>query len=680
MINWARIYLLLLSILFLCVYSSAQSEKYRVSQEEYPELRVKLDSLEQFVRNDLSLSLAIAKRTEELALEEQNPHGILELYLQLVHIYTHTRKKEKTRIYLAKCDSILNIVDNPWLEARIIHAIATNHLIEGKQNYAIEEFYKALKINQRYGFEEGEMQQLNNIGIILIEQDYFAQAIEYFTLLNEKSNRLEHNRYKYFSLGNIGYCHFNMNNLDEALTYTEEMIKFAEIDSENLGLCMGYNILAEVYLRKRIFDKAIYANSLAIRHSLELNFVIAIIDSYRVKAELHFEKNELDSSFFYSSLAHDLAEESESYRNFDKLLKIKYKAEKRLGNSLAADATLYKLYHFSDSINHLKVQNLVQQEKLYHEIEENERENELLKLQQSENELRLKNGRFYNGLLILSVFSIFLLCAILLLFYKRKQKYNQELEKNIAKRTEELEQSNKELERFSFIASHDLKEPIRTISSFSQLLEETIAKNSLEKSKEYLNFIQANSDRMQKLIDDILQFSQIRARQESNDELIDFNILLDEIVSLNAELIANSNAEIEIDKLTHVYANRSLMIILLKNLIENGIKYNDSLVPKISIKYAHGQKFGRLIIADNGIGIDSAYEEEIFEMFKRLHDLRKYQGTGIGLSMCKKIMEIHDGFISIESEVGKGTEFTLHFPVQILQSKSNQEVKHEMVH
>lgn len=240
---------------------------------------------------------------------------------------------------------------------------------------------------------------------------------------------------------------------------------------------------------------------------------------------------------------------------------------------------------------------------------------------------------------------------------------NRQLQSEIAERKkveEALEISNGELKDFVYIASHDLREPLRKISSFGQLLQESLQGKLSDDERENLEFMIDGSDRMTMMIDGLLKYSRANTKEIVFEE-VDLNKIVEQLKELELSvLLEETGAVIEIPQpLPKVYADPVQIEQLLQNLIANGIKYrNEEVKPVITIKAQEGSDDKvRIEVQDNGIGISSEFSEEIFKMFKRLHSRGKYEGCGIGLSVCKKIVNRHHGKIGVESEPGKGSTF-----------------------
>jgi signal transduction histidine kinase len=246
---------------------------------------------------------------------------------------------------------------------------------------------------------------------------------------------------------------------------------------------------------------------------------------------------------------------------------------------------------------------------------------------------------------------------------------NRQLLENIAS----LEQANKDLDRFAFMASHDLQEPLRKIRMFSDRLALKYNDIMDEDGRTNIQRIHKAAERMQNLITDILTFSKISVDRPSF-EPTDMNGLIAEVLVDLEEEINIKNGKVIVDKLPTLSVNTSLMKPLFHNLIGNALKYSKKdidPVVKISSEIssqlngsASAPKYCRIYIQDNGIGFDQKYAEEIFGMFKRLHHNSEFQGTGIGLALCKKIVEQHNGYISATSKPDQGSTFIVSLPIQ----------------
>jgi PAS domain S-box-containing protein len=250
-------------------------------------------------------------------------------------------------------------------------------------------------------------------------------------------------------------------------------------------------------------------------------------------------------------------------------------------------------------------------------------------------------------------------------------------EEKLAAYTTELEIQNSELEQFAYVASHDLQEPLRKIRTFTELIQENLQDEDFVKT--YLNKLDRSAARMTEQINDLLNYSRV-SKTETLKQPINLNHLLEQVKEDFEILIQERNAVIESEPLPIVFGNPSQIGQVVSNLISNSIKFcvadprikisytlvKAEDIPEIPVKKA--LKYIVLKFTDNGIGIDPQYNAQIFGLFQRLHGKETFAGTGIGLALCKKIVEKHEGFIAVQSELDKGTSFILYLPFEEGQS------------
>jgi light-regulated signal transduction histidine kinase (bacteriophytochrome) len=250
---------------------------------------------------------------------------------------------------------------------------------------------------------------------------------------------------------------------------------------------------------------------------------------------------------------------------------------------------------------------------------------------------------------------------------ERVKELNRQLLENIAL----LESANRDLDRFAFMASHDLQEPLRKIRTFSDLLFVKYQESLDTAAVNYITRIQNAAVRMQTLISDILAFSRIN---NEKDTFVNYNLnlILQEVLDELDATIQDKKARIEVEKLPFIDVNPGLIRPLFENLLSNALKYSKKdVAPVINIRSEiisattstkEPIPYCRIYVQDNGIGFDQIYAEQIFDMFRRLHVHSEFEGTGIGLTLCKKIVEKHNGFISVQSKVNKGSTFIISLP------------------
>jgi signal transduction histidine kinase len=226
----------------------------------------------------------------------------------------------------------------------------------------------------------------------------------------------------------------------------------------------------------------------------------------------------------------------------------------------------------------------------------------------------------------------------------------------LQRHSEALARSNAELQQFAYVASHDLQEPLRTISSYVQLLARRYKSQLDDDANEFIGFAVEGTRRMQNLINDLLSLSRVGSRGRDLAPTDCNEALKESLANLQAAL-QESGAEVTHDPLPTVLADKPQLTQLFQNLVGNALKFHAGEAPKIHISCQPNGKECTIAVSDNGIGIDPRHADRIFQVFQRLHDREKYAGTGIGLAICKKIVERHGGRIWVESQPGEGATF-----------------------
>jgi len=226
---------------------------------------------------------------------------------------------------------------------------------------------------------------------------------------------------------------------------------------------------------------------------------------------------------------------------------------------------------------------------------------------------------------------------------------------------EELQRSNEKLQQFAYVASHDLQEPLRSVSSFCNLLQEQYQGQLDERADRWMSKIVRGSERMKTMVQDLLVYSRVESRGRDFERIDCEQIFANVKIDL-ATAIRKSAATVTCGRLPTVMADQSQFTQLLQNLIGNAIKYRGDEPPRVHVQAERDDGMWVFSVKDNGIGIDPEYFSKVFQMFKRLHTRDEYPGTGIGLSLCQRIVHRHGGKIWVESEAGSGSTFYFTIP------------------
>lgn len=244
--------------------------------------------------------------------------------------------------------------------------------------------------------------------------------------------------------------------------------------------------------------------------------------------------------------------------------------------------------------------------------------------------------------------------------------YNNQRNKLIADlqiKNEKLKETTEELERFTYIASHDLKSPLRTINSFIGLIERDIQRERYEALPDRLQFVKTGAKQINTLVKDILEISTLNNPEKKKKTFVDFNRVLNNVKNHLTEEISGAGAVIKSEMLPNFYCDEAEFFLVFQNLIQNGIKYNESQTPVIYISARTTDTDIIISFQDNGIGIEEEYHAQIFQYFRRLHSTAEYDGTGLGLGLCRKIINSYNGSIEVKSEYGKGSIFSINLAI-----------------
>ena len=244
---------------------------------------------------------------------------------------------------------------------------------------------------------------------------------------------------------------------------------------------------------------------------------------------------------------------------------------------------------------------------------------------------------------------------------KQERGLRHQVEQDLAKKVDELARSNADLEQFAYVASHDLQEPLRMVTAYTQLLGERYRGKLDENADKFIGYASEGAQRMQVLIHDLLAFSRI-GRNGFTSGSVDCNAVLEEILQTLASAIQESGAGVTHADLPVVWADRTHVAQVFQNLIGNAIKFRGKEPPVVSVRAERADRHWLFSVSDNGIGIAPEYAESVFVVFQRLHARSKYAGNGIGLAICKKIVEHYDGKIWMESQAGQGSTFKFTMP------------------
>jgi signal transduction histidine kinase len=536
---------------------------------------------------------------------------------------------------------------------------------EGKHDEAIEIYEKALKICKKYNLEEDKVLVLGNIGLVYKEQKNYETALFYYKKTLEVHQKNNNKRNIAINLNNIGNIYTDQKKYNEALKVQQEALKIRKEIGDLSGEGSSLINIANIYLNAfRDYDKALEYAERSLEINQKTNSNTDIANALIVIAHIYREQKSYDKAIEYAKKGMMLLDDIDALLLKQEACQILAESYELTGNYKDAVVCFREYQEIKDTVFSQKNRDAINDLNRRYRAEQYEQE---LGSQQVLLDKEKTKRSFYLGIIL------FLIALGFLSFYTIQQKQFanqklQELNEEVKAQNEEmlltqnrLKVANQDLNSFTTMASHDLKEPLRMMSSFSQLLKRR-NKNLDESSQEYINYITDAAQRMSRMLDDMLNYSTNRIRIE-NMEYLDTNKLL-ATVQENLKLrIEENNVVIHVaNNLPQIKGQASLIEQTFQNLIANGIKFQQLNVrPEISITAESTAKENIFKITDNGIGIAPENQANVFQLFKRFNE--EYEGSGIGLTTCKKIMELHNGTIDLQSEIGEGTTFILRFPV-----------------
>ena len=653
------------------------SLKSRLAVETAPKARVVL-------LNELSAGL------RRIAPIESTRYGLEAL--ALVNEHNLSLDKAKTLVNIAYCYVIKGVLDSAILHVEEALALAREHQQEAEEadgyqvkglvhhvagDYAdaLIAYHDALIINEKLNRGEGIGRQLNNMAIVRRELKDYEMALQLLKKQRAIAEKINDEPILMACDGNIGYVYLDLEQFDKALPYTRSALNRALEIRDSMGMAVARYLLAECYFGLGQKDLA-FQNA---REGLALNQAIeyrdGIVYSKYLLAAFYFDQKDYRKAISFAEEAVDLIGEEITIRNTDRLLTILVNSHKELGHQDLAFQYQDQLMKVKEAIFNKESDNLTYRLEADAQLREQEKEKETLQREIEVGKQLIWKQRWLNILAGCLVAMFLVICLLLYKSLLRNYRQKAHLEEAVLERTselrarnEELQQSNEDLENFAYIASHDLKEPIRNIYSFSNLAQRALKANDLSSTAEYLDYVSKSAFQINALVEGILRYSLLW--KEGTYERVDLNSIINQFRAKMAATLQEKNAQIIAADLPVLLANPTEMSQLFGNLIENGIKYNQSKHPTIEITCREQAGHYEFVVSDNGIGIAEAYHDTVFKMFKRLHHFSRYQGTGLGLAIVKRIIDRMNGEIWIHNKPDqKGTTFYFSMPKPAVEAR-----------
>lgn len=625
--------------------------------------------------DDLEKGILFAKEAVALSENIGQNKKTAEAYAVLGNVYFRANMSFDTIISVFnKGYEIVEKYDffEPKVELLNIEALAYQK--SGQLDKAFEKFQRILEISEQHNAENFILKAFSNMAVILNYQEKYEKSKEYFLRAFTVAKKIDNPFYIAILSNNLAEIYKKTNEVDSALVSYKRSLKISRTLGNQSGVALILSNIGDAYIKKKQYKEAKPYLEEAYQMAKENNYarVLGVNLFYQTRSYFEQEMYALSIKAGEEGL-NTLGENGFATRKADlyELLSLAYEATGNYKQSLKYRKSYQTL---NDSLFSLEKDKQVQSLEIKYEVKQKATENELLKSKTKDAQRIIKNQ---------TVAALGLMLALLLaigwgfFIYRTHQKgkqLNQILESKVNKRTtelqiinKELEQANHELRTFNYIASHDIKEPIRIISGYSNLIFKQLPDNLKIDLGEYFDNIKRGTQQIYTLVEDFAYYLTLAKGEVIKTESVDLNLLTFNVMDSLQESISKYHGEVLVHNLPNIKTSNTLLFTALKNLIENGLKYNESETPIVEIKYQKTTLHHQITVSDNGIGINEKYHGQIFEMFKRLHHRGKYEGTGIGLAIVKLVVEKLDGSIEIVSENNKGTQFIINLPIDTQQ-------------
>ena len=568
------------------------------------------------------------------------------------------RRAENHNLAIAKLEELISMsanVNSEYLDKAHFEASKAYQAVSDYEN-GYRHQISSLQLREEKNDTAGQMRCLYQLGNIFFYQDNFQLALDYYQKTKSVAETIHDKKYTYNSLAAIGSVFQQEKDIDKSVHYSKLAMKLAKAMKYKLGLAYTYANIGENFYILQQYDSAMYyiEKSLNLTDKVRDNGVKST--ALRLSGKTHLKLNNPEKALELLDSALNLAK---TYEYNSRILEIYMElanTHKALKNPLECDSYLRSYIELKDSLVNENV--LAEMGKVQTKYEVLKKEKEIA---QKDSEYEKMYRNFLTGGIILLLGLLWLIYSN----YKKQRETNALLEtKNteIELQNQQLEKSNAELQQFAFIASHDLKEPLRNIGSYASLIQRRYGKEMGEECTEFFGFIQDGISKMYRLLNDVLDFSKLDYA-DNQTELIDTQEIVNKVtLNLNQQIKAK-NADILISELPKVMVNQTHLSQLFQNLLSNGLKFTNGKKPEIKVScQSNGTNSHVFSVKDNGIGFDMAYKDKIFEMFQRLDKKNEEEGTGVGLAICKKIVQQYGGDIWVESAENEGTTFFFSLP------------------
>lgn len=675
-----RNYICLLLICF-CAVGSSQHEivnslELQFAKATDPKTRVDLllDIGTAYQEYDYPRSLASGYDALAQAKVIDYREGIFYAYNLLGIGYNGIGPIDSAHYYHQMALALAEDLQDPGCLAISKNNLGIYYLNQGNYALGLQYFQEALAHDEQLGDYIDPTSLYANIGIIHEELGDTPLAIEYYLKSSDAALAIGGKEYRAYSFLDLGYVAALQEDYDLAMQhYDSALVLYNELGYPHRTAETLY-YQGEIHFYREDYEKALQSQNAALAVYEELGSIEDIPSMYGIIGEIYEATEDYEDAIQFYLQAIERAQEG----SFSSLIPALYEELAdiyvKVNDYEKAYGATMKFQELQDSFLNEATRERISKLEMSYQLKVQEAENLELTKRQAQQSLILRQ----RTLIAITTGLIAILLIMLVIRQYRtnkvKAELNRQLEDTVQKRTAALEAANKqllrsndELERFTFIASHDLKEPLRNITSFVNLIQRKLGKSADQDLQDYMGFVTRNTKQLYALVEDILTHSRVRQGEADDLGTVELDEVLRDIESNLSHILEERSAKIIWSDLPCVAGHRSDFYLLFKNLIENGLKYNESDTPTIQVIAKLEEKDWCFSCKDNGLGIAPAYHKQIFQMFTRLNNRGKYLGSGIGLATCQKIVQKYSGELWVESAEGQGSTFYFRLPRSVVE-------------
>jgi len=537
------------------------------------------------------------------------------------------------------------------------------HFNSRDYNTALDYFFLSLEAARELG-NGSEAYPIGNISEVYAKLNDYQNTLKYLRYSIDFSSKLLSPEKEYSQVYDYAYMadsYIELSKLDSAqhaINLVMSNIKF--IDTLNAqkykdACFVGYFSASELYLKKGDVAKAkkCIQKTGEFAHEFYTFYVLILEAQYQILIKNY--KTALDL------LDNEIIKKEQGVEN--KILELKAACYEGLQNYKRVveikneQIELQKENSGNDRVKFSAFANV-----RYETFQKNEKIKSL-QLDQKVKSLTIQNQKYIVFLTLILFAFLALAASVLWRQFQSRREANKYLQKEIALKTEDLRQSNEELRTLSFVASHDIKEPLRNIGNYVGLIKRKLPDAIKNDLNDYFETISRSSSQLYTLVEDISKYISMPKGTAIDKSLINPNQLIDDVfLSLRTLNNEKQGRLINEGLPEQLITSSTILFVVLKNLVENGLKFNTSKVPTVKLSYEARRDSHRIIVSDNGLGIEKEYQESLFKSFKRLHNRSEYEGSGMGLTMAKLMIEKLNGHIELSSVLGEGSDFVIVIP------------------